>query len=221
MEPEGSLPHLQDPSTYPYPEPDQSSPCPHTTSWRSMLILSSHLRLGMVPEQNMRSLLLSVTSSTLVDTVSYFPTHLSLLSVTSNTHLSLLSVTSQNTSVTTVNYFPTHLSLLSVTSQHTSVVTVRYFPTHVCRYCQLLSKTHLSLLSVISQNTSVATVNYFPTHLSLLSVTSQHTCLNTNKSNIKTYKCHKYNKVGKTTNLEPFGHNYFIINCGLIFFTVT
>jgi hypothetical protein len=28
MEPEGSLPHSQQPSTCPYPEPDQSSPCP-------------------------------------------------------------------------------------------------------------------------------------------------------------------------------------------------
>ena len=29
MEPEGSLPHLQMPATWAYPEPDQSSPCPH------------------------------------------------------------------------------------------------------------------------------------------------------------------------------------------------
>jgi len=28
-------------------EPDQSSPCPHLTSLRSILILSSHLRLGL------------------------------------------------------------------------------------------------------------------------------------------------------------------------------
>ena len=28
MEPEGSLPHSQEPATCPYPEPDQSSPCP-------------------------------------------------------------------------------------------------------------------------------------------------------------------------------------------------
>jgi len=27
MEPEGSLPHLQVPTTSPYPKPDQSSPC--------------------------------------------------------------------------------------------------------------------------------------------------------------------------------------------------
>jgi hypothetical protein len=29
MEPEGSLPLLQQPTTCPYPEPDQFSPCPH------------------------------------------------------------------------------------------------------------------------------------------------------------------------------------------------
>jgi len=28
MEPEGSLPHLQEPATCPYPERGQSSPCP-------------------------------------------------------------------------------------------------------------------------------------------------------------------------------------------------
>jgi hypothetical protein len=47
MEPGGSLPHSQEPATCPYPEPAQSSPCPHPTSWRSVLILPSHLRLGL------------------------------------------------------------------------------------------------------------------------------------------------------------------------------
>ena len=46
MELEGSLPHSQEPATCPYPEPARSSPCPpHPTSWRSILILSFHLRL--------------------------------------------------------------------------------------------------------------------------------------------------------------------------------
>jgi hypothetical protein len=48
VEPEGSLPHLQALATCPCPEPDQSSPCPHPNSWRFFLILSSHLRLGLL-----------------------------------------------------------------------------------------------------------------------------------------------------------------------------
>ena len=48
MEPEGSLPHSQVPANCPYPEPQRSSPYPHIPpSWRSILILSSHLRLGL------------------------------------------------------------------------------------------------------------------------------------------------------------------------------
>jgi len=34
MEREGSLPHSQQPATYPYPKPDQSSPFPYPNSWR-------------------------------------------------------------------------------------------------------------------------------------------------------------------------------------------
>ena len=40
METEGSLSHSQQSATCPYPEPDQSSPCP--ISWRSISILSSY-----------------------------------------------------------------------------------------------------------------------------------------------------------------------------------
>ena len=47
MEPEGSLPHSQQLATCPYPKPDRSSPCPHPTSLRPILILSSHLRLDL------------------------------------------------------------------------------------------------------------------------------------------------------------------------------
>ena len=47
MEPEVSLQHSQEPSNCPYSEPDQFIPCPLTTSWRSILILTSHLRLGL------------------------------------------------------------------------------------------------------------------------------------------------------------------------------
>jgi len=47
MEPEGSLWHLQVLATCPIPEPDQSCPRTHHNSWRSILILSSNLRLGL------------------------------------------------------------------------------------------------------------------------------------------------------------------------------
>jgi hypothetical protein len=47
MEPEGSSPYTQELATCPSPEPDQSSLHPHPTSRRSVLILSSHLRLGL------------------------------------------------------------------------------------------------------------------------------------------------------------------------------
>ena len=48
MEPEGSLPHSQVPANCPYPVTARCSPYPpHPTSWRSFLILSSHLRLGL------------------------------------------------------------------------------------------------------------------------------------------------------------------------------
>ena len=47
MEPEGSLQHSQAPATCPYPEPNPSSPCPHPTSWIFILILYSHLCLGI------------------------------------------------------------------------------------------------------------------------------------------------------------------------------
>ena len=47
MEPEGSLPLSRVPATCPYPEPDQSSPFPHPTFLKSILILRPHLRLGL------------------------------------------------------------------------------------------------------------------------------------------------------------------------------
>jgi hypothetical protein len=45
-EPQGSSPCSQEPSIGPYPEPVQSNPH-HTISPRSILILSTHLRLGL------------------------------------------------------------------------------------------------------------------------------------------------------------------------------
>ena len=47
MEPEGSSPRSQKPATCPCLEPDRSSPCPQPTLRSSILILSSHLRLGL------------------------------------------------------------------------------------------------------------------------------------------------------------------------------
>ena len=48
MELQGSLPHSQVPATCPYSEPALSSPYPqHLTSWISILILSTHLLLGL------------------------------------------------------------------------------------------------------------------------------------------------------------------------------
>ena len=48
METEGSLPHSQQPVTRPYSEPNQSSLCPHLTTWRSILKLSFHLSRGLL-----------------------------------------------------------------------------------------------------------------------------------------------------------------------------
>jgi hypothetical protein len=48
MESEGSLPCSQEPSTGPYPEPDQSSPYhPDLSLLRTILIFPTHLHLGL------------------------------------------------------------------------------------------------------------------------------------------------------------------------------
>jgi hypothetical protein len=47
MEPKGSLLHSQEPTTYTYHRPDQSNPCPSHHFLKIVLVLSSHLNLGL------------------------------------------------------------------------------------------------------------------------------------------------------------------------------
>jgi len=47
MKREGLFQHPQDHAPRPYPEPEQSTLCPHPIYWRSILMLYSHLYLGI------------------------------------------------------------------------------------------------------------------------------------------------------------------------------
>jgi hypothetical protein len=80
METEGSLPHWQEPTTCPYPQPDRSSLCPHPTSLNSILILSSHICLGL-PSGLLRSDFFTKTlyAPVLAPIRTTCPAHLNLL----------------------------------------------------------------------------------------------------------------------------------------------
>ena len=73
---EGSLPHSQQPATCPCRKPDWSSSCPHPTSRRSILMLSSHLRLSLSGD-----LLFSVFSTTTPYAPLLFPIHATCLPI--------------------------------------------------------------------------------------------------------------------------------------------
>jgi hypothetical protein len=80
MEPEGSLPCSQEPSTGPYPEPHQSNPYHPTYLSKIILIFSTHLLLGLFigfllsgfPTNNLHAFIFSQIRAT-------YPAHLILL----------------------------------------------------------------------------------------------------------------------------------------------
>ena len=79
MEPGNSLPHLEGPAFCPNPEPEQSIPCYHPTAWRSILILSSHLRLGVSSDLLPYEFLTKTLYAPLISPVRAHALHISFL----------------------------------------------------------------------------------------------------------------------------------------------
>jgi hypothetical protein len=79
MKPKGSRPHSQQPAFCLYPDPDGAILCPHPTSRKSILILSSHLRLSLPSDLLPSRFLTKTPHEVLVSPHAIFPAHLSLL----------------------------------------------------------------------------------------------------------------------------------------------
>ena len=82
VEPEGSLPHSQQPATFLYSEPHRSSPCPHVTSRRSVF----NIILPSTPESSKWSPSLMFPHQNPVFTAPL------LIRATRSVHLSLLDL---------------------------------------------------------------------------------------------------------------------------------
>ena len=117
MEPVGSIPHSQGLSNNSYPEPNQPN-SPHWCSSRSILILSSHLRLGLpkdlFPVDFPVKIVKALLSSSILAT---WPAHLSLLDIIILTIL-----------VNGTNYEVPHCGAFFTPHSHPSWIQISYVP---------------------------------------------------------------------------------------------